>query len=285
LVSRAPRYPRGLSLESDRREIIGDLASRHKTTYFVSTPTFCQQYAQKLEPHQFSSLKYILVGAEKLRDSIARQFASHFGIELLAGYGCTELGPGVAVNTPWEAKPGSVGLPLQDIEIRIVDPTTFAPLPPTEQGMILINGPSRMRGYYKSPELTAQAMCGEFYITGDLGFVDSDGYLYVTDRLARFSKVAGEMVPHLRIEEAVSPLTPAFVTGLPDTRRGERLILLYTNPETSSSEIHKRLQESGLPSLWIPKREDIHAIPSIPVLANGKLDLMQARQIAASIAS
>jgi acyl-[acyl-carrier-protein]-phospholipid O-acyltransferase/long-chain-fatty-acid--[acyl-carrier-protein] ligase len=266
-------------------KIIGDLADAYKTTYFFSTPTFCQQYAQKIELQQFSSMKYILVGAEKLRNSVARQFRDHFGVELLAGYGCTELGPGVAVNTPWEAKPGSVGRPLEGIEIRIADPDTLEPQPEGREGMILINGPSRMPGYYNSPELTAQAMRDGFYITGDLGYVDEDGFLYVTDRVARFSKIAGEMVPHLRIEEAVADLTPSFVTGLPDHRRGERLVLLYSNPETSAEAIHKRLNAAELPQLWIPKREDIYAVPAIPVLTNGKVDLMQARELAASMAS
>ena len=215
-------------------KIIGDLAERHRTTYFISTPSFCQQYVSKIEPQKFSTLKYILVGAEKLRESVARNFTEHFGITLLAGYGCTELGPGVAVNTPREAKPGSVGRPLAGIEVRIAHPETLQPLPIGEEGMILINGPSRMPGYFDSPELTAQAIRDGFYITGDLGYLDADGYLYLTDRLARFSKIGGEMVPHLRIEEAVSELTPSFVTGVPDDRRGERLVLLFTNAERSS---------------------------------------------------
>lgn len=264
--------------------IIGELAEKQKATYLLSSPTFCQQYARKIEPSQFGSLKYIIVGAEKLRDSVAAEFRAHFGIDLLAGYGCTELGPGVAVNTPAECKAGSVGKPLEGIEIRIVEPDTFERLPEGQQGMILVNGPSRMTQYHRAPELTRQAMHDGFYITGDLGYVDADGYLYVTDRLARFSKVAGEMVPHLPIEEAIADVTMSFVTGVPDDRRGERLVLLYCNPETSAEAIHKRLLESGLPPLWIPKREDIHAVAAIPVLASGKIDLKQARELAGALA-
>jgi acyl-[acyl-carrier-protein]-phospholipid O-acyltransferase/long-chain-fatty-acid--[acyl-carrier-protein] ligase len=251
----------------------------------LSTPTFCQQYAGKIAPHQFSSLRYILVGAEKLRDSVARQFRDHFGIELLAGYGCTELGPGVAVSTPAESRPGSVGRPLDGIEIRIADPDTLETLPRGQQGMILVNGPSRMPGYYGAPELTRQAIRNGFYVTGDLGYLDEDGFLYVADRLARFSKLAGEMVPHLPIEEALSDLTPSFVAGVPDERRGERLVLLYTNPETTAAEIHERLSQCGLPPLWIPKRENIYPVTGIPVLSSGKLDLPRSRQLAASLAT
>jgi acyl-[acyl-carrier-protein]-phospholipid O-acyltransferase/long-chain-fatty-acid--[acyl-carrier-protein] ligase len=149
--------------------------------------------------------------------------------------------------------------------------------------MILVNGPSRMPGYYKAPELTRQVLHDEFYVTGDLGYVDEDGFLYVTDRIARFSKLAGEMVPHLPIEEAVSDLTPSFVTGVPDKARGERLVLVYTNTETTAADIHARLLQSGLPALWIPKREDIHLVTAIPVLPSGKVDLRQARELAAAL--
>jgi acyl-[acyl-carrier-protein]-phospholipid O-acyltransferase / long-chain-fatty-acid--[acyl-carrier-protein] ligase len=264
---------------------VGDLAEKYKATYFLSTPTFCQQYARKLARHQFTSLKYILVGAEKLRDSVAREFKNHFGIELLAGYGCTELGPGVAINTPAESRPGSVGRPLKGIEIRIADPDTLEPLPAGQQGMILVNGPSRMPGYYRAPELTRQAIHEGFYVTGDLGYVDQDGFLYVTDRVSRFSKLAGEMVPHLPIEEAISELTQSFVAGVPDDLRGEHLVLLYTNAEATATDVHRRLSQSGLPPLWIPKREDIHAVPAIPVLPSGKVDLRRSRELAASLAS
>ncbi len=262
---------------------IGELAEKHKTTYFLSTPTFCQQYARKLLAHQFSTLRYILVGAEKLRDSIAREFKDHFGIELLAGYGCTELGPGVAISTHAEKRPGSVGRPLDGITVRIADPDTLEPLACRQQGMILVNGLSRMPGYYKAPELTRQVLHDEFYVTGDLGYVDEDGFLYVTDRIARFSKLAGEMVPHLPIEEAINDLTASFVTGVPDKARGERLVLLYTNSERTAADIHARLMQSGLPALWIPKREDIHAVAAIPVLPSGKVDLREARELAAAM--
>ncbi len=264
-------------------KVIGELASQHRATYFLSTPTFCAQYAAKIERDHFQSLKYILVGAEKLRDSVARTFRDHFGVELLAGYGCTELGPGVAINTPWESRPGSVGRPLDGVEVRIADPQTLLPVRTGEQGVILINGPSRMPGYFGAPQLTAQAMDDGFYITGDLGYVDADGFLYVTDRLARFSKVAGEMVPHLAIEETLSDLTPAFVTGVPDDRRGERLVLLYTNGLLRPEVVHKCLTDSELPRLWIPKREDVHPVPGIPVLSNGKIDLQAARALAAQV--
>jgi acyl-[acyl-carrier-protein]-phospholipid O-acyltransferase/long-chain-fatty-acid--[acyl-carrier-protein] ligase len=268
---------------------IGELAQSHQATFFFSTPTFCTQYMRKIPAVQFSSLKYIIVGAEKLRDSIADEFQSHFGIELLAGYGCTELGPGVAINVPdflehsvmhVGNRRGSVGRPLQGVAIRIVDPDSFEPLAIGQQGMVLVNGPSRMVGYWRALELTKQALHDGYYSTGDLGFVDEDGFLFISDRLARFSKVAGEMVPHLALEEAVSAITFSFVTGVPDARRGERLTMLFTNPEVTPADLFQRLRKSNLPALWIPKREDIHYIEAIPTLASGKLNLMLARKLA-----
>lgn len=272
---------------------VGELVSAHRATFFLSTPTFCLQYARKCEREQFGTLKYILVGAEKLRDSAAEEFRRHFGIELLAGYGCTELGPGVAINRPDVAegetihrgtRPGSVGRPLPGIAVRIADPETGKLLPAGQQGMVLVKGPSRMPGYYGAPERTAEVLRDGYYVTGDLGYVDDDGFLYITDRLARFSKIGGEMAPHLRIEEAVADLTPSFVTGVPDARRGERLVLLYTNPEVTPAELSARLTGSGLPALWIPKRENIYPVATIPTLANGKVDLKRARELAISAA-
>ncbi len=265
--------------------IIGDLAKRHAATFFFSTPTFCQQYVRKIEPPQFASLRYVIVGAEKLRESVARDFRSHFAIDLLAGYGCTELGPGVAINSPAESKRGSVGRPLKDIEIRIADVDTLKPLPVGQPGMILVNGPSRMPGYYRAPEMTRDAIRDGFYVTGDIGYVDEDGFLYVADRLARFSKIAGEMAPHLPIEEAIADLTSSFVTGVADDWRGERLVLLYTNAETTPEALHERLYKAALPPLWIPKKEDMHHVDAIPVLATGKVDLQRARKMAVEAAS
>lgn len=260
---------------------VGELAERHRATFFFSTPTFCSQYARKIPAAQFASLQYVIVGAEKLRDSAAEEFRGHFGIELLAGYGCTELGPGVAINVPGERRHGSVGRPLPGVVIRIADPDTLEALPTGQQGVVLVKGPSRMTDYWRAPALTQQALHDGYYITGDLGFVDEDGFLFITDRLARFSKIAGEMAPHLAIEEAVSDLTPAFVTGVPDSRRGERLVLLFTNAEVTAAEVHRRLGQANLPPLWIPKRDDIHSVEAIPVLANGKVSLKQARELAA----
>lgn len=272
-------------------KIIGELAETHRATFFLTTPTFCVHYLRKCTREQFSSFRYVLVGAEKLRDALANEFHEKFGVAPLEGYGCTELGPVVAVNTPdvnngtpqAGARRGSVGRPVPGVSIRIVHPDNFEPIAVGEQGMLLVKGPSRMLGYHSAPEKTAQVLRDGYYITGDLARMDEDGFLYITDRLARFSKIGGEMVPHVRIEEAAAPVlgsTPCFVTGVVDERRGERLIMLYTASEITSAQIVKHLMETGIAPLWIPKRENVYLVDAIPTLGTGKVDIAKARALA-----
>jgi acyl-[acyl-carrier-protein]-phospholipid O-acyltransferase/long-chain-fatty-acid--[acyl-carrier-protein] ligase len=169
---------------------------------------------------------------------------------------------------------------LPYVSLRIVDPETMAPLASGETGLLLVNGPSRMMGYLGDPERTAQSLVAGYYSTGDLACVDADGFLHIVDRLARFSKIAGEMVPHLKIEETIHEILgdqPCVVIGIPDDQRGERLALLYTQPEISPAQIWQRLSETELPRLWIPKRENIYLVDAIPSLGTGKLDLRGAK--------
>ena len=270
---------------------VGELAKKHRATYFLSTPTFCSQYIRKCSPDQFATLKYIVVGAEKLRDTTAKEFKDKFGADLLAGYGATELGPCGSGNTPnlptngpqTGMRAGSVGRPLPNVSMRVVDAETFEPLGPNEQGMLLVKSPSLMRGYHGNPNKTAEVLRDGYYITGDLAVIDEDGFVYIKDRLARFSKIGGEMVPHLKIEEAASAAIPegtCFVTGIPDERRGERLVMLHTSPNVTPADIFNHLQNAELPPLWIPKRDQIFFVDTIPLLGTGKTDLGKARAIA-----
>lgn len=271
---------------------IGGLAHTHRATFFLSTPTFCGHYIRKCTREQFSSLRFVLVGAERLRDSVAEEFRNKFGISLFAGYGATELGPCATANTPdlpngdnrqYGTRAGSVGRTLPGVSVRVVDLETFAPLPAGQQGLLLVNSPSRMAGYHGAPEKSGQVLHDGFYITGDLAYLDEDGFVFITDRLARFSKIGGEMVPHLKIEDAASAIlgnTPCFVTGAADDRRGERLVLLYTRLDVTPGRIIEHLNAVGFPPLWIPKRENVYLVDAIPVLSTGKIDLAQARALA-----
>jgi acyl-[acyl-carrier-protein]-phospholipid O-acyltransferase/long-chain-fatty-acid--[acyl-carrier-protein] ligase len=268
---------------------IGELVAKYKGTLLLSTPTFCGGYARKCTREQFSSLRYVLVGAEKLREPISKAFHDAFGLDMLEGYGCTEMSPVVAVNTPgYQAgkdsqignKPGTVGHPLPGVAVRVLDPETMQILPPNREGLIALKGANLMLGYLGDPARTAEVIRDGWYQTGDIGILDEDGFLRITDRLSRFSKIGGEMVPHLKVEEAIYAVlgdSPCAVTGLPDLRKGERLAVLYTASEISPTELWSRLSETDLPRLWLPKREDIHQVDALPTLGTGKIDLRAVR--------
>lgn len=270
----------------------GMLTQKYKGTLLLSTPTFCASYLRHCTCEQFTTLRFILVGAEKLRPSIANAFRDTFGIDLLEGYGCTEMSPVVAVNLPNVVnarnvqrgrKPGTVGCPIPGIAPRIVDPSTFQTLPPNQEGLLLVKGPNQMLGYLGQPAQTAEAIHDGWYITGDIALVDDEGFVHITDRLSRFSKIGGEMVPHLRVEEAVYTIDAGCqcaVTGIPDDARGEQLVLLYANSTMTPSEIWQDLKKTNLPRLWIPKAEAIHPVESLPILGTGKIDLRGFKKLA-----
>ena len=263
---------------------IGDLIAKYRATFLLSTPSFCQCYTRKCSAQDFASLRFVLVGAEKLREPVAAAFREKFGIQLLEGYGCTEMAPVVAVNAPdfragkdtqVGSKPGTVGHPLPGVAAQVVEPATFTPLAPNQPGLLLVKGSNRMLGYLGEPERSAAALHDGWYITGDIAAIDDEGFIRITDRLSRFSKIAGEMVPHLRIEDAITAVldgAPCAVTAVADERRGERLAALYVH-EMEPSKLWRQLTQTDLPRLWIPKQENLYRVESLPRLGTGKLDL------------
>jgi acyl-[acyl-carrier-protein]-phospholipid O-acyltransferase/long-chain-fatty-acid--[acyl-carrier-protein] ligase len=184
------------------------------------------------------------------------------------------------------SKPGTVGHPLPGVAVKVVDPTTGAPLPPNTEGLLLVKGSNRMLGYLDKTDLTNSVLRDGWYVTGDIATVDDEGFIRITDRLSRFSKIGGEMVPHLKIEVAVADILgepSCVVTGVPDEHRGERLALLYTDGAVAPRELWQRLSQAGLPALWVPKRDDIFKVESLPLLGTGKLDLRAIRARAVSL--
>jgi acyl-[acyl-carrier-protein]-phospholipid O-acyltransferase / long-chain-fatty-acid--[acyl-carrier-protein] ligase len=273
---------------------IGEMAARHRATLMMATPTFYAAYTRKCTVEQFASLRLALVGAEKLREPLAREFREKFGIELLEGYGATEMAPVIAVNRPDAVdgrirqtgrKQGSVGHPLPGVAAKVVDPDTREPLRPNCEGLLLVKGPNRMMGYAGQPEKAADALHDGWYVTGDIATIDEDGFVRITDRLARFSKIGGEMVPHIRVEEVASEALnggSCAVTAIPDDRKGEQLVVFYTSAEVPSDELWKQLAASDLPKLWIPRRENLRSIEALPTLGSGKLDLKKLKEMASA---
>ena len=271
---------------------IGEMVAKYKATILISTPTFYSAYLRKCSPEQFSSLRFVLAGAEKLREPLARAFEEKYHLKLLEGYGTTEMAPVVSVNTPDFAggsirqtgfKAGTVGHPVPGVAAKVVDFDTDEALPPNQEGMLLLKGPNCMMGYLGQPEKTKEVLRGGWYVTGDVALLDDDGFIRITDRLSRFSKIGGEMVPHIKIEEVVTELLQGkdcAVTALPDERKGERLVVFYTDREVAPEELWNRLSQSELPKLFIPKRENLYLIETIPTLGTGKIDLRQLREMA-----
>jgi len=144
-----------------------------------------------------------------------------------------------------------------------------------------VKGSNRMLGYLNQPDRTAEVFRNGWYITGDIALIDDEGFIRITDRLARFSKIAGEMVPHIRIEEAIGGVigdAPCAVTAVPDEQRGERLVALYVSPGLTPGDLWQRLCQTELPHLWIPKPENFYQVDSLPLLGSGKLDLRGAKE-------
>jgi acyl-[acyl-carrier-protein]-phospholipid O-acyltransferase/long-chain-fatty-acid--[acyl-carrier-protein] ligase len=277
---------------------VGELADEYRATILISTPTFCSAYVRKCQAEQFANLRFALVGAEKLREPVARAFKEKFGRDLLEGYGCTELSPVVAVNAPdvidgrehqRSVKQGTVGRPLPGVAAKIVDPATGEGPLFDREGLLLVKGPNLMAGYLERADLTAEATRDGWYVTGDIASIDEGGFIQITDRLARFSKIGGEMVPHLKIEDNITAILgegfTTVVTSIPDPVRGERLVALFTDPQMTPHALWDRLNQSPLPRLWVPKREDLHVVESIPVLGTGKVDLRRVRELATTLSA
>jgi acyl-[acyl-carrier-protein]-phospholipid O-acyltransferase/long-chain-fatty-acid--[acyl-carrier-protein] ligase len=273
---------------------IGELVPRYRATVLLATPTLLHLYWRHCAPAQFGSLRLILAGAEKLPEAFALAFEDAFGIRLLEGYGMTECAPVVAVSTldfrgPGFFQPGArrgyVGQPLPGVSVRIVDPERFETLEPGREGLILVRGPNVMQGYLGRADLTAAAFDDGWYVTGDMGLRDADGFLKITGRLARFSKIGGEMVPHERVEEALHEAVAAndrefAVTAVHDAEKGEQLAVLHTVDADRALAALAGLPALGLPNLFIPHRDHLVQVDALPMLGTGKLDLRAARRIA-----
>jgi acyl-[acyl-carrier-protein]-phospholipid O-acyltransferase/long-chain-fatty-acid--[acyl-carrier-protein] ligase len=260
----------------------------------LSTPTFLNSYTRRCPAESFGSLRIVMAGAEKLQERVAQAFEDHFGIRPLEGYGSTECSPVVAVNTydfraayfrQVGAKRGTIGRPLPGIGVHVVDPESGETLPVDKPGLLLVRGPNVMVGYLNRPEKTAEVLKDGWYNTGDIATLDEDGFLRITDRLSRFSKIGGEMVPHIKVEEELHDLLEAdgqvlAVTAIPDEKKGERLVVVHTLKEDALPELLARLAKSELPALWKPKPDQFVYVEKLPYLGTGKLDLRRLRELA-----
>jgi len=283
---------------------VGKLIEKHKSTILLATPTFLRSYMKRCSVEQMSSLNMVIVGAEKMPDELRDAFREKYGFEPSEGYGTTELSPIAAVNIPasrlgpasagqTSTKHGTTGRVIPGSVAAVFDLDTNERLGTNKEGMLKIKGPNVMRGYLNHPEKTAELIQDGWYTTGDLAVIDDEGFIKITGRQSRFSKIGGEMVPHIRIEQEIariieeSPSDEAdivcAVTAVPDAAKGERLIVLHKPLQKSVREITDQLQQAGLPNLWIPSSNSFFEVANIPLLGTGKLDLRAVKEMAISL--
>ncbi|MGW8257735.1 MAG: AMP-binding protein [Thermoguttaceae bacterium] len=276
---------------------VGKLCRRHGATIMIGTPTFLRSYLRRCELEDFAKMEVVVAGAEKMPIQLVDEFEKKFKVRPFEGYGCTELSPVVSVNMPSgrgkEAKfagikEGTVGRALPGIEAKIIDLESNAELGVNRSGMLLIKGPNVMKGYFGRPDLTAEVLRDGWYVTGDVAEIDEQGFIRITGRISRFSKLGGEMVPHIRVEEAINHLSHfsddelhAVVTAVPDEKKGERLVVLHTGLPEAPAEVCRKLADAGLPALWIPSAQSFRQVEALPVLGTGKLDLKRIKDMAA----
>jgi acyl-[acyl-carrier-protein]-phospholipid O-acyltransferase/long-chain-fatty-acid--[acyl-carrier-protein] ligase len=286
---RAVFYPNPLEARA-----IGELVQKYKGTIMFSTSTFLHGFIRRCTPEQLATLRHVICGAEKLAPRVRDAFKEKFGVEPLEGYGTTECSPIVSLNLPDVRAPGfylkgtkrgSIGLPLPGISVRIVDPDTREVLQNGHAGLLMVKGPNIMRGYLNNPAKTAEVLQDGWYETGDISMIDEDGFITITDRLARFSKIGGEMVSHTKIEDELhrilnEPERKLAVAGVPDEHKGERLVVLHTLADAEFDELMSRISEIDLPNLWIPKAKAFYKVDEIPILGTGKMDLKAVKELA-----
>jgi acyl-[acyl-carrier-protein]-phospholipid O-acyltransferase / long-chain-fatty-acid--[acyl-carrier-protein] ligase len=278
---------------------IGQIIHEEQVTVMIGAPTFLRPYMTRVEPYELASLKYTVGGAEKTPEGFHEAWIERFGSYYLEGYGLTETAPVVSANLPKHAcreggqelaRRNTVGKALPGMKVRIVNPETAEVLPIGETGIVELAGPNIFAGYLGEPEKTSQILINGWLRTGDLGRLDQDGFLYIDGRLSRFSKIAGEMVPHGTIETGLSESYKVHnyeertfaVTAIADETKGEALVLLTTK-EVDVGEVREHMIERGFPNLWVPRH--IVLVEKIPSLASGKLDLKGCKQLAEEMVS
>jgi acyl-[acyl-carrier-protein]-phospholipid O-acyltransferase/long-chain-fatty-acid--[acyl-carrier-protein] ligase len=273
--------------------------AQYRASIMCGTSTFLRLYTRdsKVKALMLESLRIVVSGAEKLNPDVRDGFKLKFGKDVYEGYGATETSPVASVNLPdkmdsalWKiqsgSKQGSVGMPLPGTSFKIVDPNSFEELPRGEDGMILIGGPQVMQGYLNEPTKTQQAirvMDGiRWYVSGDKGHLDKDGFLVIIDRYSRFAKIGGEMISLSEVEAMVKKslaLTDVEVVAvnIPDEKKGEKVVLL-SEQDLDLLELKKSMLAAGSNPLLIPAK--LLQVRELPKLGSGKTDFSKAKLLA-----
>ncbi len=248
-----------------------------KATVLLGTDTFMQGWAKAAEKGDLDGLQIVVTGAERVRESTRALYPS---AQILEGYGATECSPVIAVNTPHDNRPGTVGQVLKGMEWRL-DPVEGL----SEGGRLVVRGPNVMAGYmlHDRPAVLQPPADG-WHDTGDIVALDADGFVTIRGRAKRFAKIGGEMVSLATIESLASGLWPGAMhvaVTLPDPRKGEQIVLVTDKPEADRSALVTHAQAQGYPELWVPRAVLVTA--AVPVLGSGKVDFAATQELARSM--
>jgi acyl-[acyl-carrier-protein]-phospholipid O-acyltransferase/long-chain-fatty-acid--[acyl-carrier-protein] ligase len=251
--------------------IVPELVYGVNATILFGTDTFLNGYARSAHAYDFRSLRYILAGAEPVKESTRRVYLEKFGLRILEGYGVTETAPALALNTPMFNRFGTVGRILPGMELRLEKVEGV-----DEGGRLYVKGPNVMLGYLKvdNPGVIEPPPDG-WHDTGDIVTVDAQGFITIKGRAKRFAKIAGEMVSFAAVEALASDLWPdaiSVVGSAPDARKGERLIMLTQKKNATRSEFMQYARSRGASELMTPA--EVVYMEKIPLLGTGKVDNM-----------
>lgn len=257
-----------------------DYIRDYKVTFIAATPAFFYGYLQKSSPGDFASVKIAIAGADRLPDKIYEGFLEKHKLTVLEGYGTTETSPVISTCIPGQHKHGSIGRPIPNTQVRILDIDTDEILGPNQEGKILVKGDLVMEGYLHDLEETSFRIRNGWYDTGDIGLIDEDGYLYHKGRLKRFVKVGGEMVSLVKVEQHLSDLLPddiiCCVVDVPHPTKGADVVAAVTTGDFDMHKVLKQLKKE-LPPIAIPKQ--FHVIEDIPMMASGKVNFREIEKL------
>ena len=253
-------------------QTICKIAREEKPTIMVGTPSFFWGYLQKSEPGDFKTLRLMVAGADKCPDALREGYLNKHGVILLEGYGATETSPVISVNIPEFNRPGSTGKLIPGVQVRIENFETGEECKTGEVGKIMAKGDSVMSGYYEDPEQTAEVLRDGWYNTGDMGFFDEDGYLWHAGRFKRFTKVGGEMVSLVKVENVLEKYLPegvgCCVVEISDEKKGSYIVATVSK-DVNKTEILRHMMKD-LPIIALPRQFVV--IEQLPMMGTGKID-------------
>ncbi len=257
---------------------------KYRPDFFIGVPTMFVALSNlpDIGKYNLRSVKGIFVGAAPLTRAIKEDFESKTGGRMIEGYGLTEAVTAIAAN-PYHGlhKIGSIGIPFPDVDMKIVSLDGTRDLPPGEQGEIVLRSPTVMLGYYKMPEETAKTIVDGWLFTGDIGYMDEDGYFYITDRKKELIIVGGFNVFPREIDELIyqhPKVKEGITVGVPDPYRGERIkvYIVLKEGETATEEEFIAYFRQNLTPYKVPSEVEFRT--ELPKSAIGKILRRQLRE-------